>query len=182
MSDDQRHASTRPDVLTFQTEVLSESITLAGEIAARLKVSLSSTDADFVVKLIDVYPGDEPNDKRNPANIIMAGYQQLVRHEVFRGRFRNSLEKPEPFKPGEVTDVAFALQDILHTFKKGHRVMIQIHSTWFPYIDRNPQKYVDNIYKANAEDFIKAEIRVYGSSVVEVGGQSLNTKIDAVKK
>ncbi len=182
MSDDQRHASTRPDVLTFQTEVLSESISLAGEIAARLKVSLSSTDADFVVKLIDVYPGDEPNDKRNPANIIMAGYQQLVRHEVFRGRFRNSLEKPEPFKPGEVTDVAFALQDILHTFKKGHRVMIQIHSTWFPYIDRNPQKYVDNIYKANAEDFIKAEIRVYGSSVVEVGGQSLNTKIDAVKK
>jgi len=183
MTDDQREASRRPDVLTFQTEALTDDITLAGEIAARLKVTLSTTDADFVVKIIDVYPDNEPNDKRNPANIVMAGYQQLVRHEVFRGRFRNSFEKPEPFKPGEPTDVSFALQDILHTFKKGHKVMVQIHSTWFPYIDRNPQKYVDNIYKANAEDFIKAEIKVYGSSVVEIGGgEKLNTKIDASKR
>ncbi|HRI78634.1 MAG TPA: CocE/NonD family hydrolase [Cyclobacteriaceae bacterium] len=183
MSDDQREASTRPDVITFQTEPLTEDITLAGEIAAKLKVSMSGTDADFIVKLIDVYPPDTPNDKRNPPNIIMAGYQQLVRSEVFRGRFRNSMEKPEPFEPGKVTDVSYALQDVLHTFKKGHRVMIQIHSTWFPYIDRNPQKYVDNIYKANAEDFIKSEIKVYGSSVVEIGGgERLNTKIDAVKK
>src|SRR6185295_353981 len=165
MSDDQREASKRPDVITFQTEPLTEDVTLAGEIAAKLKVSMSGTDADFIVKLIDVYPPDMPNDKRNPANIIMAGYQQLVRSEVFRGRFRNSMEKPEPFEPGKITDVAYALRYVLHTFKKGHRVMIQIHSTWFPYIDRNPQKYVDNIYKANAEDFIKSEIKVYGSSV-----------------
>jgi len=183
MTDDQRNASERPDVISFRSDVLTEDVTLAGEIAARLKVSMTGTDADFIVKLIDVYPDDEPNEKRNPANIIMGGYQQLVRSEVFRGRFRNSFEKPEPFKPGEITDVAYALQDILHTFKKGHRVMIQIHSTWFPYIDRNPQKYVDNIYKANAEDFIKSEIRVYGSSVVEIGGgEKLNAKIENIRK
>jgi len=100
----------------------------------------------------------------------MGGYQQLVRSEVFRGRFRNSFEKPEPFIPGQVTDVDFRLQDVLHTFKKGHRVMIQIHSTWFPYIDRNPQKYVDNIYLAKEEDFIKSTITIYGSSSVQIGG------------
>lgn len=182
MTDDQRHAAQRPDVLTFQTEPLTEDITLAGEIAAKLKVALSSTDADFIVKLIDVYPDDEPQNPRNPENIIMAGYQQLVRHEVFRGRFRNSYETPEPFTPGEPTDVNFPLQDILHTFKKGHRIMVQIHSTWFPYIDRNPQKYVDNIYKANEEDFIKATIKVFGSSVVEVGGeQTLEGTVDVKK-
>ncbi len=183
MSDDQRQAASRPDVITFQTGVLTDEILLAGEIAAKLKVSITGTDADFIVKLIDVYPDNEPNDPRNPSNIVMAGYQQLVRHEVFRGRFRNSFEKPEPFKAGEISDVSFALQDILHTFKKGHRVMVQIHSTWFPYIDRNPQKYVENIYKANEEDFVKSEIRVYGSSSVEIGGgERLNTKIEGVKK
>lgn len=182
MSDDQRHASTRPDVLTFVTEELSEDLTLAGEIAAKLKVALSTTDADFVVKLIDVYPADHPDYDHNPDNIIMGGYQQLVRHEVFRGRFRNSYEKPEPFVPGEPTDVSFPLQDILHTFKKGHKVMIQIHSTWFPYIDRNPQKYVDNIYKADEEDFIKSTISVFGSSVIEVGGeQTLDGKLEMKK-
>jgi len=183
MTDDQRHAASRPDVITFETEALTDDITLAGEIMAKLKVAISSTDADFIVKLIDVYPNDHPSYKHNPANIIMGGYQQLVRHEVFRGRWRNSFEKPEPFKPGEVTDVNVTLQDILHTFKKGHKIMVQIHSTWFPYIDRNPQKYVDNIYKANAEDFVKATIKVYGSSVVEIGGgEKLNTKIDTFKK
>jgi hypothetical protein len=171
MSDDQREASHRPDVITFQTEPLTEDATLAGEILAKLKVSMTGTDADFIVKLIDVYPDNMPNDtKHNPANIIMGGYQQLVRHETFRGRFRNSYEKPEPFKPNEITEVNVPLQDILHTFKKGHSVMVQIHSTWFPYIDRNPQKYVDNIYKANEEDFIKSTIRVYGASVIEIGG------------
>ncbi len=183
MTDDQRQASTRPDVITFETDPLTDEVTLAGEIMARLKVSLSSTDADFIVKLIDVYPNDHPSYKHNPNNIIMGGYQQLVRHEVFRGRWRNSFEKPEPFTPGAITDVNITLQDILHTFKKGHRIMVQIHSTWFPYIDRNPQKYVDNIYKANAEDFTKAAIKVYGSSVVEIGGgEKLNTKIDTFKK
>lgn len=169
MSDDQRNASRRPDVLTFETEVLTEDTTLAGEILAKLDVSMTGTDADFVVKIIDVYPDDTPQYEGNPDNIIMGGYQQLVRSEVFRGRFRNSYEKPEPFVPNQVTRVNVPLQDILHTFKKGHKIMIQIHSTWFPYIDRNPQKYVDNIYLANEEDFIKSTIKIYATSVIEVG-------------
>jgi putative CocE/NonD family hydrolase len=170
MSDDQRDAGRRPDVLTFETDTLTEDVTLAGEILAKLKVSMTGTDADFIVKLIDVYPDNHPNYEHNPKNIVMGGYQQLVRAEVFRGRFRNSFEKPEPFKPGQVSEVAIPLQDVLHTFKKGHKIMIQVHSTWFPYIDRNPQKYVENIYKANEEDFIKSTIKVYGSSVIEAGG------------
>ena len=170
ITDDQRHASYRPDVLTFKTDILEEDLTIAGEIVADLIVSMTGTDADFIVKLIDVYPNDFENFEHNPKNITMAGYQQLVRHEVFRGRFRNSYENPEPFNPNTPANVNFPLQDILHTFKKGHRVMIQIHSTWFPYIDRNPQKYVDNIYNANEDDFIKSEITVYGSSVIKAGG------------
>ena len=169
MTDDQRHASKRPDVLTFETSVLEEDITFAGEILAKLMVSLSSTDADFIVKLIDVYPADHPDYAHNPENIEMGGYQQLVRSEVFRGRYRNSYSDPEPFVPNEITPVSFPLQDILHTFKKGHKVMIQIHSTWFPYIDRNPQKYVENIYKADAEDFQKATIKIHGSSTIKIG-------------
>jgi predicted acyl esterase len=156
---------------------------LAGEIMARLKVAMTGTDADFIVKLIDVYPDNHPDYEHNARNIVMGGYQQLVRHEVFRGRFRNGFDKPEPFKSGEVSSVDFPLQDILHTFKKGHRIMIQIHSTWFPYIDRNPQKYVDNIFKASDEDFIKSSIQVFGSSVVEIGGsEKLNIKLDSFKK
>ena len=169
MSDDQRQASRRPDVLTFETDPLDSAKTLAGEISAKLKVAISTTDADFIVKIIDVYPSDHENYEHNPGNIIMGNYQQLVRAEVFRGRFRNSFEKPEPFVPGKPADVNFRLQDILHTFKKGHRVMVQIHSTWFPYIDRNPQKYVDNIYKASEEDFITSDITIFGSSTVEIG-------------
>lgn len=188
MSDDQRHASTRPDVLTFESEVLSEDMVFAGEIVSKLKVSMSGTDADFIVKLIDVYPDDHPNYEHNPKNIVMGGYQQLVRSEVFRGRFRNGFDKPQPFVPGESTDVNFRLQDVLHTYKKGHRVMIQIHSTWFPYIDRNPQKYVDNIYKANEEDFIKSTIHIHGSSSIQIGDNAdccqpplLNTKEKIIK-
>lgn len=169
ITDDQREASRRPDVLTFQTEPLDEDITLAGPILAELMVSMTGTDADFIVKLIDVYPQDHPNYEHNPENIKMGGYQQLVRHETFRGRFRNSYENPEPFTPGELTEVSVPLQDILHTFKKGHRIMFQIHSTWFPYIDRNPQKYVDNIFEANEDDFIKSEISVHGASSITVG-------------
>jgi uncharacterized protein len=162
MSEDQRFASQRPDVLTFQTEVLTEDLTLGGEIMAKLKVSTTGTDADWVVKLIDVYPDDEPNHAYMPnKKIVLSGYQQMVRSEVMRGRFRNSFEKPAPFVPGQVTDVNFRLQDVLHTFKKGHRVMIQVQSTWFPLIDRNPQRYVENIFKAEASDFIKATHRVY---------------------
>lgn len=106
----------------------------------------------------------------------MGGYQQLVRSEVFRGRFRNSFEKPEPFVPGEVTDVNVPLQDVLHTFKKGHRIMIQVQSTWFPFIDRNPQQFVENIYKAEEKDFIKSTIRIYGSSSVGAGGEQTPKK------
>jgi len=170
ITDDQRHASRRPDVLTFKTEVLQEDVTIAGEILASLVVSMTGTDADFIVKLIDVYPVDHEDYEHNPKNIKLGGYQQLVRHEVFRGRFRDSYAHPKPFEPGVPTEVSVPLQDILHTFKKDHRIMIQIHSTWFPYIDRNPQKYVDNIYKADEEDFIKSTISVYGSSTVKAGG------------
>lgn len=175
MSDDQREASKRPDVLTFESEPLTEDMVLSGEIMARLQVAMTGTDADFIVKLIDVYPQDHPNYDHNPNNIIMGGYQQLVRHETFRGRFRNGFDKPQPFVPNEVTKVAFPLQDVLHTFKKGHRIMIQIHSTWFPYIDRNPQNYVDNIYKADASDFIKSTITVFDTSVIEIGGEKTLT-------
>jgi putative CocE/NonD family hydrolase len=171
MSDDQRYASRRPDVLTFETDTLLNDVTIAGEILAKLKVSMTGTDADFVVKLIDVYPQYHTEYEHNPKNVTMGGYQQLVRAEVFRGRFRNSFEQPQPFVPGQVSDVNVPLQDVLHTFKKGHRIMIQIHSTWFPYIDRNPQKYVDNIYKADEKDFIKSTISVMGTSVIEAGGE-----------
>jgi len=169
MSEDQRFAGSRPDVLTFQTDVLTGDMTLGGEITARLKVSTTGTDADWVVKLIDVYPGDEPNHPYMPnKNIILSNYQQMVRSEVMRGRFRNSFEKPEPFRPGEITDVTFRLQDVLHTFKKGHRIMIQVQSTWFPLIDRNPQTFVPNIYQADEKDFQKATHRVYDNSVIDV--------------
>ncbi len=169
MTDDQRFAARRPDVLTLVTPPLDEDLTLMGEIMAKLKVSTSGTDADWVVKLIDVMPPDAEDSPTMQDHLRMSNYQMLVRSEVFRGRFRNSFERPEPFEPNRITDVAFPLQDVLHTFKKGHKIMIQIHSTWFPYIDRNPQKYVDNIFKANAEDFQVATMRVHGGSVIEVG-------------
>jgi len=129
----------------------------------------TGTDADFIVKLIDAYPQTHEKYEHNPDNITMGGYQQLVRHETFRGRFRDDYANPAPFTPGKQTHVKVSLQDVLHTFKKGHRIMIQIHSTWFPYIDRNPQKYVPNIFEAEEEDFIKSEITVYGSSQVTTG-------------
>jgi uncharacterized protein len=182
MSDDQRDASRRPDVLTIESEPLESDVMVAGEIISRLKVSMSGTDADFIVKLVDVYPQDHPNYEHNPKNIVMGGYQQLVRSEVFRGRFRDSFEKPKPFVPNQVTEVTFPLQDVLHTFKKGHRIMIQIHSTWFPYIDRNPQQYVENIYKAEEKDFKISTIRIHGGSMVEVGGDlKLSTHVSQEK-
>lgn len=162
MSEDQRFAAQRPDVLAFQTDTLSEDVTLGGEITAELVVTSTDSDADWIVKLIDVYPGWEPNHPYMPhKNIILGGYQQMVRSEIMRSRFRNSFEKPEALKPGEKTTIKFRLQDVLHTFKKGHRIMVQVHSTWFPVFDINPQKYVDNIYKASASDFQKATQRVF---------------------
>jgi len=160
MIDDQRFASRRPDVKTYQTEPLTEDMTLTGPLMADLFASTSGTDADFVVKLIDVYPDDAPNPVPNPKGVIMAGYQMLVRGEIFRGKFRNSYEKPEPFVPGKVTEVKYDLPDVGHTFKKGHRMMIQVQNTWFPLADRNPNKFED-INKAKDSDFQKATIRIF---------------------
>lgn len=160
MIDDQRFAARRPDVQVFQTEVLEEDFTLAGPINANLVVSTSGTDADYVVKLIDVYPEDARPMEPNPKNIIMGGYQMLVRGEVMRGKFRNSFEKPEPFIPGKVTKVNYSIPDVAHTFKKGHRIMIQVQNSWFPLVDRNPQKFTD-IYHASDSDFQKAVQRIY---------------------
>ncbi|GAB3011686.1 CocE/NonD family hydrolase [Spirosoma pulveris] len=169
MSADQRFAGKRADVLTFQTGFLTRNLTVGGEISIRLKVSTTGTDADWVVKLIDVYPPDEPNHPYLPnPKIKLANYQQLIRADVLRGRFRHSFEKPAPFIPNQVTEVTIPLQDVLHTFKKGHRIMIQVQSSWFPLIDRNPQLFVENIYKAKATDFKPARHRIYGSSVVEL--------------
>ena len=162
MVDDQRFASTRPDVLVYQSDVLDEDMTLAGPISALLHVSTTGTDSDFVVKLIDVYSGDFPNPTPNSANVQMGGYEQLVRGEVMRGKFRNSYEKPEPFVPGEVAAVNWTMPDIYHTFRRGHRIMMQVQSTWFPLVDRNPQKFCD-IYHATPDDFQKATERVYHS-------------------
>lgn len=160
MIDDQRFAARRPDVQVFQTEVLDEDFTLTGPITANLIVSTTGTDADYVVKLIDVYPEDALPMEPNPKNIIMGGYQMLVRGEVMRGKFRNSFEKPEPFVPGKVTKVNYSIPDVAHTFKKGHRIMIQVQNSWFPLVDRNPQKFTD-IYHASDDDFQKAVHRIY---------------------
>ncbi|MDJ1479554.1 CocE/NonD family hydrolase [Cytophagaceae bacterium YF14B1] len=163
MTDDQRFASRRPDVLVYQTEVLTEDITLTGKLIADLFVSTTGTDADFIVKLIDVLPDNTPNPTPNPKGIQMAGYQQLVRAEVMRGRFRNSFEKPEAFVSGQVSQVMYELPDVAHTFPKGHRIMIQVQSSWFPLVDRNPQKYVEHIWEAEEADFQKATHRLYHS-------------------
>jgi putative CocE/NonD family hydrolase len=160
MLDDQRFASSRTDVLVYATEPLSEDLTIAGPIRPELFVSTSGTDSDWVVKLIDVYSGDFPNPDPNPAGIQMGGYQQLVRGEVMRGKFRDSFENPSPFEPGKVTRVAFVMPDAYHTFRRGHRIMIHVQSTWFPLVDRNPQKFM-SIAQAKAEDFQKATQRVY---------------------
>lgn len=164
MTDDQRFAARRPDVLVFATDTLTEDLTLAGPLTADLLVSISGTDADFVVKLIDVFPDNftyqDKGEGYLPENYVMAGYQMLVRGEVMRGRFRNSLEKPEAFVPGKITTVKYTLPDVAHTFQKGHRIMVQVQSSWFPIIDRNPQQFID-IYHCKEEDFKKATIRLY---------------------
>lgn len=157
---DQRFASRRPDVLVYTTDVLEEDVTIAGPIEAKLFVSTSGTDSDWVVKLVDVYPDDYPDPKPNPEGVKMGGYQQLVRGDVMRGKFRNGFEKPEPFVPGKPEQVKFTLQDVCHNFRSGHRIMIQVQSSWFPLVDRNPQKFVD-IYTAREADFQKAMQRVY---------------------
>ena len=165
---DQRFAASRPDVLSYETQPLEEDLTFAGPLKAALHVSTTGTDSDWVLKLVDVYAGDFPDPKPNPANVAMGGYQQLVRGDVFRGKFRNSFEKPEPFKPGEITKIEFTIPDVFHTFRRGHRVMVQVQSSWFPLVDRNPQKFV-NIPTAKPEDFQKATQRIYRSGMAASG-------------
>ena len=167
MTDDQRFASRRPDVLTFQTEILNEDVTLGGTVIADLFTSLTGTDADFIVKVIDVLPSDfqYPDERydsgRNGSDFYpMGDYQMLVRGEVMRGKYRNSFEKPQPFVPNKVEKVRFELPDVAHVFKKGHRIMVQIQSTWFPLVDRNPQKFV-NIYEAEESDYQKTTIKIW---------------------
>ncbi|SHM14109.1 hypothetical protein SAMN05444266_106506 [Chitinophaga jiangningensis] len=168
MTDDQRFASRRPDVAVFQSGILDQDVTLAGPVIADLIASTSGTDADFVVKLIDVFPDDFKYEEDAPtehrrvpsATYPMGGYQMLVRGEIMRGKFRNSFEKPEAFVPDQPSAVKFTMPDVAHTFKKGHRIMIQVQSSWFPLVDRNPQQFMD-IYKADAKDFKKANIRIY---------------------
>lgn len=159
MTDDQKFVLDRKDVVYYQTDILKENLTLAGPIEANLIVSTDQSSADWVVKIIDVYPRDQEPFPHQP-NKDMSNYHQMVRSEVMRGRFRNSYEKPEPFIPKETTEVIIPLQDVLHTFKKGHRIMVQIQSTWFPLVDINPQKYVDNIYQADSTDFTSATHRI----------------------
>jgi len=160
MDADQRFASKRPDVEVYQTEPLEEDITVTGSVSPKLWVSSSGTDSDFVVKLIDVYPMNYPDPVPNPRDVHMGGYQQMVRGEPFRAKFRNSFEKPEPLESNKPTAIHFDLPSINHTFRRGHRIMVQIQSTWFPLVDRNPQKFL-NIPDAKPEDFQKATQRVY---------------------
>ena len=160
MTADQRHAANRTDVLVYQTPVLKLDTTIGGPIDVELYVSTTGTDADFVVKLIDVYPDDFPDPTPNPTDVKMGGYQQLVRGEPFRGKYRNSFEKPEPFKPGEIAKIKFSMPDTLHTFRPGHRIMVQVQSSWFPLVDRNPQTFCD-IYTADESAFKKQTHRVY---------------------
>ncbi len=165
MDDDQRFASRRTDVLSFETDTLTDDVTLAGPVIADLMVSLSTTDADFVVKLIDVFPDDFSYSNPSPAGAdgvgyLMNGYEMLVRAEIMRGKFRNSLEKPEPFIPNKITEVKYTMPDVAHVFKKGHRIMVQVQSSWFPLVDRNPQQFID-IYHAKNSDFIKSDIKIY---------------------
>lgn len=163
MVDDQRFAARRPDVLVYQTEPLTKDITVAGPLTASLFVSTSGTDSDFIVKVIDVYPDDAPDNQPNPTGMKMGGYQMLVRGEPMRARFRKSFEKPEAMTPNRMEKVEFVMPDVNHAFLKGHRLMVQIQSSWFPLVDRNPQKFV-NIYTARESDFQKATQRVYHSS------------------
>jgi hypothetical protein len=168
MTGDQRFAASRPDVLVYQTEPLEDEVTVAGPLTATLYVSTSGTDSDWVVKLIDVYPGDYPDPDPNPKGVRMGGYEQLVRGEPFRGKFRKGFDKPTPFEPGKPDKVEFQLPGVFHTFRRGHRIMVQVQSSWFPLVDRNPQKFV-KIDEAKASDFQKATQRVYRSANLASG-------------
>jgi len=168
MTDDQRFAARRGDVLTYTTTILTEDFTLSGDILAKLQVATTGTDADWIVKVIDIHPTDlEENNENMQGHLKMSNYHLMVRSEVMRGKFRNSFTHPEPFIPNKKTAVNIKLQDVNHTFKKGHKLQIQVQSTWFPLIDLNPQTYVDNIFKATEEDFKTQTHTVFTSSKIE---------------
>jgi putative CocE/NonD family hydrolase len=180
MDDDQRFAGRRPDVLVYETEPLTEDVTLAGPVRPKLKIASTGTDADFVVKLIDVYPEDFPNPPSDAvgkrvlgaAPVLMGGYEQLVRGEPMRAKFRDNWEKPTPLPVGKMVEVNGEMPDINHTFRAGHRIMVQVQSSWFPLVDRNPQTFVD-IPSAKPEDFKKATESVYRSSDAASGVEVL---------
>ena len=167
MTDDQRFAARRSDVLVFETDVLEEDLTLAGDILAKLKVATTGTASDWIVKVIDVHPADVETNEEMQGHLKMSNYHLMVRSEVLRGRFRNSFEKPEPFVPNKKTEVNIKLQDVFHTIQKGHKLQIQVQSTWFPLIDLNPQTYVENIFKADEEDFKTQTHTVFTDSSIE---------------
>ena len=162
MIEDQRATSTRTDVLVYQTEVLEEDIRIAGPILVNLFASTSGTDSDFFVKLIDVFPGDTRDAEPNPTDVRMGSYQMLVGVETMRAKYRNDYSNPEPMTPNEVTPISFNIWDKFHTFKKGHRIMVQVHSSWFPAYDRNPQQFMD-IYRAKKKDYKEATQKIYRS-------------------
>ena len=155
--EDQRFVDERPDVLTWQTNELTQDVALTGQVTAKLFASTTGSDADWIVKLIDVYPEDYPRDWK------LSGYELMISDEIFRGRFRNSYEKPEPISPGVVTPFTIDLHTANHIFKKGHRIMVQVQSTWFPLYDRNPQQFVANIFEAKESDYQQATQRIYRS-------------------
>ena len=168
MTDDQRFTARRPDVLVFETPILEEDITLAGDILAKLEVATTGTDADWIVKIIDVHPSDTEDHKEGlQDHLKMSNYHLMVRSEVMRGKFRNSFTFPEPFVPNKPTAVTIKLQDVFHTVKKGHKLQVQVQSTWFPLIDLNPQTFVPNIFKAKKEDFKTQTHTVFTSSSIE---------------
>jgi len=169
MTDDQRFAARRPDVLVFETEILEEDLTLAGDILAKLLVATTGTDADWIVKVIDVHPAETENNKEEMQDHLrMSNYHLMVRSEVMRGKFRNSFSQPEPFTPNQKAAVNIKLQDVFHTFKKGHKLQVQVQSTWFPLIDLNPQTFVPNIFKAEESDFKTQTHTVFTSSSIEL--------------
>jgi putative CocE/NonD family hydrolase len=168
MTSDQRFVSNRNDVLSFQSQALENDITIIGEILVNLKFSTSGTDLDFFVKLIDVYPSDEPNNLFATSNVQMAGYQQMIRSEMMRTKFRNSFSHPIPLISGSKTTTKFKLQDVYHTFKKGHRIMVQVQSSAFPLYDLNPQRFLENIYEANEKDFQKSLVNIFSDSHISV--------------
>lgn len=167
MSEDQRFAVGRPDVITFTTDILDEDLTLTGEIIAKLKFASTSTDVDFAVKVIDVYPENFiPKEKKD--GVIYGNYHQMVRSEIMPARFRNSREKGEALVPNQKTSVDVKLQDVLHTFKKGHKMQVQISSSWFPLFAINPQKFLENPNFATKDDYTKAFIKIFGDSSLEI--------------